>query len=490
MIAYTGWLGYRALKTRQGIDGAMIAIRASGALMLLCAICALADLYHHGESRFLTAEIGGFIGSYIGQSLVSIADLLGATLFLLVLFAFGCTLFTGIAWLSLMEATGHGTLIVLAYLSKGARWLWEELTALLPPLKKALLALRHLRKQAAPSPSNAAPARPAAAKGKPESRRIEPVLTTPPMEDPPIASSAKPSAGKKAKAAEKALSTAKGGASPIKEDSPLPATLDLPSPDLPALELLGPPQAKRFSVSSQALEAMSRQVESKLADFGVEAQVVAVHPGPVITRYELQLAPGIKVSRVSNLAKDLARSLSTTSVRIVEIIPGRTTVEAGSHGRDTRGMLRQHQFEKVELVHIVPPADSAATLERLTLHAEAILKRLGLAYRVVTLCTGDIGFAAAKTLDIEVWLPGQQCYREISSCSNCEDFQARRMQARWRNPATGKPELVHTLNGSGVAIGRALIAVLENNQQADGSVRIPDALLPYMGGVESLELPD
>ncbi|MBF2760751.1 MAG: DNA translocase FtsK 4TM domain-containing protein [Ectothiorhodospiraceae bacterium AqS1] len=326
MIAYTGWLGYRALKTRQGIDGAMIAIRASGALMLLCAICALADLYHHGESRFLTAEIGGFIGSYIGQSLVSIADLLGATLFLLVLFAFGCTLFTGIAWLSLMEATGHGTLIVLAYLSKGARWLWEELAALLPPLKKALLALRHLRKQAAPSPSNAAPARPAAAKGKPESRRIEPVLTTPPMEDPPIASSAKPSAGKKAKAAEKALSTAKGGASPIKEDSPLPATLDLPSPDLPALELLGPPQAKRFSVSSQALEAMSRQVESKLADFGVEAQVVAVHPGPVITRYELQLAPGIKVSRVSNLAKDLARSLSTTSVRIVEIIPGRTTV--------------------------------------------------------------------------------------------------------------------------------------------------------------------
>ena len=156
--------------------------------------------------------------------------------------------------------------------------------------------------------------------------------------------------------------------------------------------------------------------------------------------------------------------------------------EAGSYGKDTRGMLRQHQFEKVELVHIVRPEDSYDTLEMLTGHAETILDRLGLAYRVVTLCTGDIGFAAAKTYDIEVWLPGQQRYREISSCSNCEAFQARRMRARWRNPETGKTELVHTLNGSGVAIGRALIAVVESYQQADGSIRVPEALVPYMGG--------
>ena len=145
-------------------------------------------------------------------------------------------------------------------------------------------------------------------------------------------------------------------------------------------------------------------------------------------------------------------------------------------------MLRQHQFEKVELVHIVRPDESYDALETLTAHAETILSRLGLAYRVVTLCTGDIGFAAAKTYDIEVWLPGQQRYREISSCSNCEAFQARRMRARWRNPDTGRAELVHTLNGSGVAIGRALIAVVESFQQADGSIRVPEALVPYMGG--------
>ena len=156
--------------------------------------------------------------------------------------------------------------------------------------------------------------------------------------------------------------------------------------------------------------------------------------------------------------------------------------EAGSYGKDTRGMLRQHQFEKVELVHIVRPDESYDALETLTAHAESILARLGLAYRVVTLCTGDIGFAAAKTYDLEVWLPGQQRYREISSCSNCESFQARRMRARWRNPDTGKAELVHTLNGSGVAIGRALIAVVESCQQADGSIRVPAPLVPYMGG--------
>jgi seryl-tRNA synthetase len=160
--------------------------------------------------------------------------------------------------------------------------------------------------------------------------------------------------------------------------------------------------------------------------------------------------------------------------------------EAGSHGRDTRGMIRQHQFEKVELVSIAKPEESTAEHERMTRCAEVVLERLGLPYRKVLLCTGDMGFAAVKTFDLEVWLPSQDAYREISSCSNCGDFQARRMQARWRNPATGKPELVHTLNGSGVAVGRALIAVMENYQDADGSITVPDVLRPYMGGVERI----
>lgn len=160
--------------------------------------------------------------------------------------------------------------------------------------------------------------------------------------------------------------------------------------------------------------------------------------------------------------------------------------EAGSYGRDTRGMIRQHQFEKVEMVQIVRPEDSYQALERLTANAEAVLQGLGLAYRVVTLCTGDLGFSAAKTYDLEVWLPGQECYREISSCSNFEDFQARRLQARWRNPATGKPELVHTLNGSGLAVGRTLVAILENYQDANGDIRIPERLQPYLGGTEWL----
>jgi len=158
--------------------------------------------------------------------------------------------------------------------------------------------------------------------------------------------------------------------------------------------------------------------------------------------------------------------------------------EAGSYGRDVRGMLRQHQFDKVELVHVVEPTRSFDALEELTGHAERVLQRLELPYRVVTLCTGDIGFGATKTYDIEVWLPGQNTYREISSCSNCVDFQARRMKARWRNPQTGKPELVHTLNGSGLAVGRTLIAVLENGQTEDGSIRIPAALRPYLGEQE------
>ena len=160
--------------------------------------------------------------------------------------------------------------------------------------------------------------------------------------------------------------------------------------------------------------------------------------------------------------------------------------EAGSHGRDTRGMIRQHQFEKVELVSISKPADSFVEHERMTRCAEIVLEKLGLPYRRMLLCSGDMGFTATKTYDLEVWLPSQNTYREISSCSNCSDFQARRMQARWRNPETGKPELVHTLNGSGVAVGRALIAVMENYQQADGSITVPTVLRPYMGGAERI----
>ncbi len=158
--------------------------------------------------------------------------------------------------------------------------------------------------------------------------------------------------------------------------------------------------------------------------------------------------------------------------------------EAGSYGKDTRGMIRQHQFEKVEMVQVVRPADSYNALEELTRHAERILRELVLPYRVVALCTGDLGFSAAKTYDLEVWLPGQQKYREISSCSNFEDFQARRMKARWRDPETGKPQLVHTINGSGLAVGRTLVAVMENYQNADGSITVPEALRPYMGGLE------
>ena len=160
--------------------------------------------------------------------------------------------------------------------------------------------------------------------------------------------------------------------------------------------------------------------------------------------------------------------------------------EAGSYGRDTRGMIRQHQFEKVELVQFVRPEQSEAALEALTGHAEAILQKLELPYRKVLLCGGDLGFSARKTYDLEVWLPAQNTYREISSCSNFGDFQARRMMARWRNPETGKPELLHTLNGSGLAVGRTLVALLENGQQEDGSVVIPEALRPYMGGIDCL----
>ena len=185
---------------------------------------------------------------------------------------------------------------------------------------------------------------------------------------------------------------------------------------------------------------------------------------------------------VTNLARDTIVDAADLPLRFTAHTPCFRS-EAGSYGKDTRGMIRQHQFEKVEMVQLVRPQDSWAALEELTGHAEAILQQLELPYRVVALCTGDIGFSAAKTYDLEVWLPGQQKYREISSCSNFEAFQARRMQARWRNPETGKPELLHTLNGSGLAVGRTLVAVMENYQQADGSIRIPPALQPYMGDV-------
>jgi len=186
---------------------------------------------------------------------------------------------------------------------------------------------------------------------------------------------------------------------------------------------------------------------------------------------------------VTNLARDSIIDADQLPKKYVAHTPCFRS-EAGSYGKDTRGMIRQHQFEKVELVQLVRPEESGTALEELTGHAEVILQKLELPYRLVTLCSGDVGFSASITYDIEVWLPGQQAYREISSCSCFTDFQARRMRARWRNPATGKPELLHTLNGSGVAAGRALIAVMENYQQADGSIRVPQALQPYMGGVD------
>jgi seryl-tRNA synthetase len=183
---------------------------------------------------------------------------------------------------------------------------------------------------------------------------------------------------------------------------------------------------------------------------------------------------------VTNLVREAILDAGELPLRMVALTPCFRS-EAGASGKDTRGMIRQHQFDKVELVQVTTPAQSAAAHEELTAHAEMVLQRLGLPYRIVALCAGDIGFGSSKTYDLEVWLPGQQRYREISSCSNFGDFQARRMLARWRNPATGKPEPVHTLNGSGVAVGRALVAVLENGQNADGSIDLPEALEPYFG---------
>ncbi|HRG70960.1 MAG TPA: serine--tRNA ligase [Thauera aminoaromatica] len=201
---------------------------------------------------------------------------------------------------------------------------------------------------------------------------------------------------------------------------------------------------------------------------------------------EQYLIPTAEIT-LTNSVREEVLALESLPIRLTAHSPCFRS-EAGSGGRDVRGMIRQHQFDKVEMVQIVEPAKSKEALEQMVGHAEAILQKLELPYRVITLCTGDMGFSAAKTYDLEVWLPAQNTYREISSCSNCESFQARRMQARFKN-AQGKNELVHTLNGSGLAVGRTLVAVLENHQQADGSIVIPRALVPYMGGIERIEAP-
>jgi len=227
------------------------------------------------------------------------------------------------------------------------------------------------------------------------------------------------------------------------------------------------------------VNAKSMQGTGQLPKF--EADLFAVPRGEEGKFY---LIPTAEVP-VTNIVRDEIVPLESLPLKFVCHSPCFRS-EAGSYGKDARGMIRNHQFDKVELVQVVNPKDSYDALERLTGHAEEILKRLELAYRVVTLCTGDMGFAAAKTYDIEVWLPGQNAYREISSCSNFEAFQARRMQARYRNEKS-KPELVHTLNGSGLAVGRTLIAVMENYQRADGGIDIPRALRAYMGGKEVIE---
>ncbi len=215
-----------------------------------------------------------------------------------------------------------------------------------------------------------------------------------------------------------------------------------------------------------------------------EADLFAVKKGGQEGEGEsLYLIPTSEVS-LTNIVRDEIVALESLPIKMTAHTPCFRS-EAGSAGRDTRGLIRQHQFDKVEMVQVVHPEASYAALEEMVGHAETILQQLGLPYRVMALCTGDMGFGATKTYDLEVWLPAQDTYREISSLSNCEAFQARRMQARFRN-AQGKPELLHTLNGSGLAVGRTLVAVLENHQQADGSVEIPAVLRPYMGGLEKL----
>jgi len=216
-----------------------------------------------------------------------------------------------------------------------------------------------------------------------------------------------------------------------------------------------------------------------------EADLFAVKKGGQEGESEaLYLIPTAEVT-LTNFVRDEIISADQLPMRLVAHSPCFRS-EAGSYGRDTRGMIRQHQFDKVEMVQMAHPEHSYEQLDEMCSHAENILKKLGLPYRVITLCTGDMGFGSAKTYDLEVWLPAQNTYREISSVSNCETFQARRMQARFRN-AQGKPELLHTLNGSGLAVGRTLVAILENYQQADGSIDVPEALWPYMGGIKQLK---
>ena len=236
-----------------------------------------------------------------------------------------------------------------------------------------------------------------------------------------------------------------------------------------------------------AVNADSLQGTGQLPKF--EEDLFAAKKGgqdgePVPDHAALYLIPTSEVP-LTNFVRDEVLPEATLPIRLTAHTPCFRS-EAGSYGRDTRGMIRQHQFEKVELVSISRPAESYDEHERMTRSAEVVLEKLGLPYKRMLLCSGDMGFSATKTYDLEVWLPSQDTYREISSCSNCEDFQARRMQARWRNPATGKPEPVHTLNGSGTAVGRALIAVMENYQNADGSITVPDVLRPYMGGTDRI----
>jgi seryl-tRNA synthetase len=226
------------------------------------------------------------------------------------------------------------------------------------------------------------------------------------------------------------------------------------------------------------VNADSMQGTGQLPKF--EEDLFATHVGET-KRY---LIPTAEVS-LTNLVRDTIQDADALPLRLTAHTPC-FRAEAGSYGRDVRGMIRQHQFEKVEMVQITRAEDSFAQLEEMVGHAETVLQKLGLPYRKMLLCGGDMGFTATKTYDLEVWLPSQNTYREISSCSNCTDFQARRMQARVRNPETNKPELVHTLNGSGLAIGRTLIAVMENYQNADGSITVPEALRPYMHGAEKI----
>jgi seryl-tRNA synthetase len=229
-----------------------------------------------------------------------------------------------------------------------------------------------------------------------------------------------------------------------------------------------------MSASDDALTDYMNKSAATMVDFFAEDE------GAKQTRH--WLIPTAEVS-LTNTVREQILDASQLPMRLTAATPCFRS-EAGSGGRDIKGMIRQHQFIKVELVSITKPEDSDAELERMTGCAEDILKRLDLPFRTVMLCTGDMGFGARKTYDIEVWLPSQETYREISSCSTCGDFQARRMDARFRREAQAKPEFVHTLNGSGLAVGRTLVAVLENYQEADGSIRVPKALVPYMGGLE------